>query len=106
MLESIFHCCPEVCRETTHLHILFDFLPQYSLMATRIQGYAIVYLSPIFFRFLTEKSRDITAVEVLMEGAGIPVIMAELDDVHLMIIQQSYESQLASMPFNIVECSW
>jgi hypothetical protein len=51
-----------------------------------IQGWAIEYVSPIFFGFLTKTSGVISAIEGLMTGAGVPVIMAELDNIHLTIL--------------------
>jgi hypothetical protein len=69
-----------------HLHILFDFLPQGILMVISIQGHTIEYVSPIFFGFLTDTAGMISAVEGLMAGSGVPVSMAELDDIHLKIL--------------------
>jgi hypothetical protein len=46
-------------------------------MVICIQGWAIEYVSPVFFGFLKETAGVITTVESLMAGAGMPV--------HLMI---------------------
>jgi hypothetical protein len=70
-----------------NLHVLFDFLPRGRLMVIHIQGLAIEYVSPVFFGFLTETAGDIFAVESMIVGAGVPVTMAELDDIHLMILR-------------------
>jgi hypothetical protein len=86
MLESFFHFCPEVCRETPHLHIIFEFMPRGSLLVIHIQGQTIQYLSPIFFGFLTYTADAISVVDGLMAGAGVPISMTELDGIHLMII--------------------
>jgi hypothetical protein len=56
-------------------------------MVTRIQGRAIESMYPAFFGFLTETAGLISAVEILMAGAGVPVIMAEPDDIHLNILR-------------------
>jgi hypothetical protein len=69
-----------------HLHILFDFLSLGRLLIILIQGREIEYVSPIFYVFMTETAREISALEGLMVGAGVPVIMTEVDDIHLVIL--------------------
>jgi hypothetical protein len=44
-------------------------------------------VSPIFFGFLKEASWAIFSVESLMARPGVPIIMAEFDDVHLTILR-------------------
>jgi hypothetical protein len=56
-------------------------------MVIRIQGWSIEYVSPVFFGFLTNTAGVISVVESLMVGAGVPVIMTELDDIHLKILR-------------------
>jgi hypothetical protein len=56
-------------------------------MVIRIQGREIEYVSPLFFSFLTETAGAISATEILKTEAGVPVIMAELDNTHLIIIR-------------------
>jgi hypothetical protein len=87
VLDSFFYCCPEVYRETPHLHVPFDFLPRGGSVVIPIQGWAAKDVSPIFFGFLTEAAWAISSVESLMMRPGVPVLVAEFDDVHLTILR-------------------
>jgi hypothetical protein len=55
-------------------------------MIIPIQGREIGYVPPIIFGFLTEIAGSISAVEGLMAGAGVPLSVAELDDIHFTIL--------------------
>jgi hypothetical protein len=56
-------------------------------MVIRIHGRAIGYVLPVLFYFPIETAREISAVKSLMAGAGVPVLITELDEIHLMIIR-------------------
>jgi hypothetical protein len=56
-------------------------------MVIHINGQAVKYVSPIFFGFLTEAAGAISAIEGLMTGSSLPIIMAKLDDIHLTILR-------------------
>jgi hypothetical protein len=87
VLDSFLYFCPEACRETPHLHVLFDFLPQGGSVVIHIEGRAAKDMSPIFFGFLTEASWTISSAESLMTRPGVPASVAKSDDIHLMILQ-------------------
>jgi hypothetical protein len=76
VLDSFLYCCPEVCRETPHLHVLFDFLPRGGSVAMSIEGWAAKDVSPIFFGFLTEAAWTVSSVESLMVRPGVPLILS------------------------------
>jgi hypothetical protein len=84
VLDSFFYCCPEVCRETPHLHVLFDFLAQGGSVVILIEGWAAKDVSPIFFGFLTEAAWTVSSVENMMMRPCVPVIVAKFYDIHLM----------------------
>jgi hypothetical protein len=87
MLESLFHCFPEVlCRGVPDMHVYFDFLPQGRSIVIRIQGRVIGYVPPVLFDLPIETEREISAVKNLMVGDGVPLLMTELDKIHLMIL--------------------
>jgi hypothetical protein len=87
VLDSFLYFCPEVCRETPHLHVLFDFLPRGGLVVICIEGWAAKDVSPIFFGFLTEAAWMVSSVESLMTIPGVPVIVAKFDNIHLTILR-------------------
>jgi hypothetical protein len=86
VLDSYFYSCPEVCRETPHLHVLFDFLPRGGSVLIRIEGWEANYVSPIFFGLLIEAAWTVYSVERLMTRPSVPVILAKFDDIHVMIL--------------------
>jgi hypothetical protein len=69
------------------LHVLFDFFPQGGSVVINIEGRTADEVYPIFFVLLTEAAWTVSSVESLMARPGVPLIVANFDDIHLTIIR-------------------